>query len=88
MLSDPAFNWSLANPYGIQVDDGGTVGHAGCVRDLLKTTSGATLAASNVRAINLGRASHVRDQSAAAMMGRHRIRYDRRDLLTNTKSAR
>jgi len=47
MLSDPAFNWSLANPYGIPVDDGGSVWHAGCVRDVVITRSGATLAASD-----------------------------------------
>src|SRR5216683_176847 len=47
MLSDPSFNWSLANPNGIQVDDDGNIWHAGCIRDLLVTRSGATRAASD-----------------------------------------
>src|SRR5438105_11765078 len=47
MNLDPSFTWSCANTSGIQVDDPGTIWHAGCIRDLLFTRSGSIVAASD-----------------------------------------
>jgi hypothetical protein len=44
---DSSVSWQIANPEAILIDDQGTVWHAGCVRDVIRTVSGETIVATD-----------------------------------------